>query len=205
MEAMSRLWREVQAASSRALEELEYAPGPKPTSEMCAFLILGEDQRIESHVGVDPIALVRSIWMTCIYRRCQGGSTIAMQLVRTITRRYERTIWRKITEMILAVRLTHAFDRKDIPRIYLWVAYYGWNMHGFQQAYERLDLAGGTGSKVKSANLVARLKYPQPRCINEPQLDRIERRVQHLLALYPDRMKLRTLLGVANHGSIPSP
>lgn len=132
METMSRLWREVQAASSTALEDLECAPGPKPTSEMCAFLILGEDQRIESHVGVDPIALVRSIWITCIYRRRQGGSTIAMQLVRTITQRYERTIWRKITEIILAVRLTHAFNRKDIPRIYLWVAYYGWNMHGFR-------------------------------------------------------------------------
>ena len=204
MHTLSRLWREVRVASSAALEELEFAPGPKPTSEMCKLLILGEDQRIQSHLGVDPIALVRSIWMTCVYRRRQGGSTIAMQLVRTITGTYERTIRRKITEIILAVRLTQAFDRMDISRIYLWLAYYGWNMHGFQQAYEKIEQATRTGSRIASANLVARLKYPQPRYLDGRQLGRIDQRVQHLLALDSGSMKRDTLSGVAGHGSIPN-
>ncbi len=196
------LWREVQNASSTALEELECAPGPKPTVEMCEFLILGEDQRLASHLGVDPVALVRSIWMTCVCRKRQGGSTIAMQLVRTITRRYERTIWRKITEIILAVRLTHTFDRMDIARIYLWMAYYGWNMHGFQQAYERLQLATSSSSKIDSANLVARLKYPQPRYLNEKQISRIAQRVHYLLALESGRVNRGTSLGISDHGTI---
>jgi membrane carboxypeptidase/penicillin-binding protein PbpC len=202
MKTLAKLWREVWSASSMALAELESAPGPKPTFQMCRFLILGEDQRIELHMGVDPIALMRSIWMTCVRRRRQGGSTIAMQLVRTVTRRYERTIWRKITEIILAVRLTYAFDRRDIARIYLWVAYYGWNMHGFQQAYEGISKATGVDSKIGAANLVARLKYPQPRNLDERQLGRISQRVHHLLALDSGFTKRGTFSGIANHGTI---
>lgn len=202
MQAHKKLWREVQATSSRALAELEYSSGPKPTSEMCELLILGEDQRIDSHIGVDPIALARSVWMTCVYRRCQGGSTIAMQLVRTITGRYERTIWRKITEIILAIRLTHAFDRSDIARIYLWLAYYGWNMHGFQLAYKKLAMETGAGATIDAANLVARLKYPQPRYNDQRQLGRIGQRVQHLLTLDSRRMNRPTFSCIEHHGTI---
>ncbi len=202
MKTLAKLWREVRSASSVALAELESAPGPKPTSQMCEFLILGEDQRIELHMGVDPIALMRSVWMTCVHRRRQGGSTVAMQLVRTLTQRYERTIWRKISEIILAVRLTYTFDRKDIARIYLWVAYYGWNMHGFQQAFEGISKATGNDSKIGAANLVARLKYPQPRHLDERHLGRISRRVQHLLALDSGSTKRGTFSGIANHGTI---
>lgn len=204
MKTLVGLWREVRNASSAALEELEYASGPKPTAEMCEFLMLGEDQRMASHFGVDPTALVRSIWMTCVFRKRQGGSTIAMQLVRTITRRYERTIWRKVTEIILAVRLTRTLDRMDIARVYLWLAYYGWNMHGFQQAHEKLALTPSSSSKVDSANLVARLKYPQPRHRNEDQISRIRQRVRYLLALDSDRKNRGALLGIADRGSIPN-
>lgn len=202
MKTLVKLWREVRSASSVALAELESAPGPKPTAQICEFLILGEDQRIELHMGVDPIALMRSVWMTSIRRRRQGGSTIAMQLVRTVTRRYERTIWRKITEIILAVRLTYTFDRMDIARIYLWVAYYGWNMHGFQQAFEGISKATCVDSKIGAANLVARLKYPQPRHLDKRQLDRIRQRAHHLLALYSGSTKRSTFSGIENHGTI---
>lgn len=142
--------------------------------------------------------------MTCVRRRRQGGSTVAMQLVRTVTQRYERTIWRKISEIILAVRLTYAFDRKDIARIYLWVAYYGWNMNGFQQAFDGISKATATGidSKIGAANLVARLKYPQPRHLDERQLGRISLRVHYLLALYSASKKRGTFSGIAKHGTI---
>jgi membrane carboxypeptidase/penicillin-binding protein PbpC len=202
MKQITRLWNEVLTTSSTALVELESAPGPKPTREMCTLLVLGEDRRYYFHSGVDPIALARSVWMTCVYGRRQGGSTIAMQLVRTITGRYQRTIWRKVTEIALAVRITHSFDRTDIARIYLWLAYYGWNMHGFQDACNRLSLAPLTASSIESAQLVARLKYPQPRFENGHQLHRISQRAQHLLALNARYMRSGTVLGTLNHGTI---
>src|SRR5690606_10812717 len=122
--------------------------------------------------------------------------TVAMQLVRTVTGRYERTIWRKITEIILAVRLTYTFNRNDIIRIYLWVAYYGWNMHGFQQAFEGVSKVTCANSKIGAANLVARLKYPQPRHLDERQLDRISQRVHHLLTLDSGSTKRGTFSGI---------
>lgn len=183
MTQLSKLWNEVFTGCSAALEELRSGPGPKPTHNMCAFLILGEDRRNASHFGVDLIALVRSVWMTCFRGKRQGGSTIAMQLVRTITGKYQRSAWRKITEIVLAVRLSQTFDRLDIARVYLWLAYYGWNMHGFSQACEKLNLCPETATNYDVALLVARLKYPQPRSSSSAQVARIRQRACHLLAL----------------------
>lgn len=169
---------------------------------MCTFLILGEDRRIASHTGVDTIALIRSAWLTLFLGERQGGATIAMQLVRTITGRYQRTVWRKVTEILLAIRLTQSFDRLDIARIYLWCAYYGWNMHGFEQACEKLKMCPRTASKLDSAMLVARLKYPRPRSENTAQLRRICQRARYLLALESTCMNSSPTPGISNHGSI---
>lgn len=202
MQRPSRLWQQVQTISSNALIEMDRASGPKPSQEMCALLILGEDRRIESHMGVDPVALIRSIWMTFVRGKRQGGSTIAMQLVRTITARYQRTVWRKITEILLAIRLTQSFSRFDIARIYLWLAYYGWNMHGFQQACEALSIVPSSASSIESAALVARLKYPHPRFRSKRQLVLIHRRARHLLALQSTNMGCGSVTRTIKHGTI---
>lgn len=202
MQPLSKLWDDVLRASSAALDELKCAPGPKPTRQMCDLLVLGEDRRIESHAGVDPVALIRSVWMTSIRRRRQGGSTIAMQLVRTITGRYQRTLWRKVTEIFLAIRLARSFDRIDIARIYLWLAYYGWNMHGFQQACEKLSIALPEASSLDSAMIVARLKYPHPRFGDQQQFRRINLRARHLLALESTYVNGPSTSGNLNHGTI---
>jgi len=202
MQAQSRLWHQIRTVSSNALIEMNRATGPKPSQEMCALLILGEDRRIDSHAGVDSIALIRSAWMTFIRGRRQGGSTIAMQLVRTITGRYQRTVWRKITEILLAIRLTQSFSRLDIARIYLWLAYYGWNMHGFQRACEKLSIIPSCATSLESARLVARLKYPQPRFLNEQQLVRINRRAWHLVTLQSTNMRCGSVRRIFRHGSI---
>jgi membrane peptidoglycan carboxypeptidase len=75
-----------------------YATPPKPMIEL---LLAGEDHRFPYHPGVDTVALCRALWMT-VRGSPQGGSTVAMQLVRTITGRYERTLGRKIREIMFA-------------------------------------------------------------------------------------------------------
>ena len=63
--------------------ELDSGNIPIPPDAMCRFLIAGEDHRFKFHPGVDPIAIGRSIWKNLFSGANQGGSTIAMQLVRT--------------------------------------------------------------------------------------------------------------------------
>jgi hypothetical protein len=67
--------------------EIEIAESrfPAPSKLMCDILIAGEDHRLAFHPGVDPIALCRAFWKTYFCGTTEGASTIAMQLVRTVS------------------------------------------------------------------------------------------------------------------------
>lgn len=167
----TRLRPEVDAARARlAAAEL------RPNRTMCGLLVLGEDHRIARHPGVDPLALCRALWRTYACGRREGGSTVAMQLVRVLTGRFERSWRRKANEMVLAIRLTRHVPNGELPALYLSVGYYGWRMNGFVQACRRLRIDPGCCSLRESATLVARLKYPEPRkCSTERHLQMAKR------------------------------
>lgn len=175
-------WNAIRDAVDRIDVEVGAAGRAAPTCRMSELLIAGEDRRFSRHPGVDPVALCRALWKTIRGSR-QGGSTIAMQLVRTITGRYERTLVRKIREIALAILLTRYKGRSHLPALYLWVAYYGWKMNGLKQACARLGIDPRSSSEFEAARLVARLKYPEPRLPTDNRTRQIERRARHLLAL----------------------
>jgi membrane peptidoglycan carboxypeptidase len=176
-------WARLRDAVDRIESQINRSEFPLPTLQMCELLILGEDHRFYLHPGVDPIALCRAIWKTFVCGNRQGASTIAMQLVRTITGRYERTWRRKLLEIIFAFRLTHYLDRDRLPILYLWVAYYGWRMNNFRQACSRLQIKPNLIDEMEAAKLVARLKYPEPYQHNIRRIRQIQRRGEHLIAL----------------------
>lgn len=151
------------------------------SDSLVAMLIVAEDHRYGMHPGVGPISMCRAIWRSAFCGRREGGSTIAMQLVRVITGRYERTLGRKFAEMILAVGLTQLVHSNDLPRLYLVVAYYGWRMNGLAQAAHRLSINPSNISQVDAASIVARLKYPEPHVPDERRLARIRSRTAYIL------------------------
>lgn len=177
-------WRELKAAIDRIKSEYDKHANFHPTAQMCALLILGEDHRFEYHSGVDPIALCRAAWRTYMCGCREGGSTIAMQLVRTVTGRYEKTLMRKISEIQLALCLTKYISKKELPQLYLWVAYYGWKMNNFVQACNKLNLDPGSTTLLDAAKLVARLKYPQPQIPGFERSRQIEQRCHYLVRRY---------------------
>ena len=154
----------------------------RPNENMCRLLVVGEDHRIAHHRGVDPLALCRAVWRTYALRRREGGSTVAMQLVRVLTGRFERSWQRKADEIILAILVTGHVPRDELPALYLSVGYFGWGMNGFAQACRRLSIDPEACSLLESASVVARLKYPEPRrCTRARQLQ-ITRRSEYLIA-----------------------
>ena len=175
-------WRAVRSTLAYLDTELRVAPAPKPTARMSRLLLAAEDHRFHRHPGVDPLALIRAAWRTYCRHSRQGGSTIAMQLVRTITGRRDATWKRKAVEMFLATRATSYLPRQRLPPLYLWIAYYGWNMHSFVEACEALGLDPSTSTLMQDAQLVARLKYPQPRYGTVSQQRRIRARAVHIVA-----------------------
>jgi penicillin-binding protein 1A len=177
-------WKKLKTAIDRIRSEYDKHTDFHPTAQMCTLLILGEDRRFEYHPGVDPIALCRAAWKTYVCGCREGGSTIAMQLVRTVTGRYEKTLARKILEVQLALRLSKFVPKKEIPPLYLWVAYYGWRMNNFVQACNRVGLDPESTTLLDAANLVARLKYPQPRTLGPERARQIEQRCHYLIQRY---------------------
>jgi membrane carboxypeptidase/penicillin-binding protein PbpC len=193
-------WRQLKESIDKLEVQVCSSNFPTPTPEMCTLLIAGEDRRFYYHPGVDPIALCRAVWKTVFCGSRQGASTIAMQLVRTITGRYEKTWQRKLLEIILSVGLTHYLSRDRLPILYLWIAYYGSGMNNFKQACSRLGIDPRSASALEAAKLVARLKYPEPQKCGAERARKICCRGLHLLTL-TKRMSL-DITGEPKNGTV---
>ena len=115
-----------------------------------------------------------------------------MQLVRTIRGNYQLNIFRKISEIFLALKLTKSISKKEITLLYLSVAYYGWNMHGLEQACIKLNLNIDDLSSTQAASLIARLKYPEPKKKSKYREKQIKQRTIYILSRYS---KIRKKLG----------
>lgn len=98
-------------------------------------LIAVEDKRFYQHHGVDPKAVLRAITTLFSGKRIQGGSTITQQLVKNFFLTQERTISRKLKEMVMALLLELHYEKNDILETYLNEVYFGQDknraIHGF--------------------------------------------------------------------------
>ncbi|MBS1159596.1 MAG: Monofunctional biosynthetic peptidoglycan transglycosylase [Proteobacteria bacterium] len=151
------------------------------SEELTTMLIVAEDHRFWSHAGVDLQSLARAAWKMLRGNKIEGGSTIAMQLVRVLTGRYQRTLKRKLIEIIFALGITKIIGKNDIPRIYLMIAYYGWQMNGIKQAAIRLNFDPKSITSYLAAEIVARLKYPEPQTPSIDRIKKIKTRASYIL------------------------
>lgn len=165
------------------------------SNELHKLLIAGEDHRFMQHDGVDYIALCRATWRTLFCGHREGGSTIAMQLVRVLTSKYEITMSRKILEVYLALQMTKHIPKDKIISLYLSVAYFGWNMDGIKQAIDKLDLDPNNLSLRDAAGLMARLKYPEPKKFSKRRKSLIEVRTNYILSRY-EKLNLGSSYGI---------
>ena len=105
-----------------------------PPLLVSAFLA-AEDSRFYEHPGIDIIGLLRA---ALSYARTgapeQGGSTITMQLARNIYLTPEKTIRRKLIEIMIALRLEHTLSKEEILTLYLNRVFFGHRAYGVQAA-----------------------------------------------------------------------
>ena len=109
-----------------------------PLSEISPNLIKAviaiEDRRFYDHDGFDPIRIVGSaIASARAGEAIQGGSTITQQLARQSVGR-EKTMRRKLKEMLFAAQLEHHFTKKEILELYLNKVYFGDGLYGAEAA-----------------------------------------------------------------------
>jgi len=148
-------------------------------------LISGEDHRFHYHIGFDCIAILRAVKNRIFYKKTEGASTIEQQLVRVLTNDFERTFKRKVQEILLSTTVSSVIPKSAIPKIYLNVAYYGPGMNGLNQTFSKLGIVDRAALRIEqAAEIVSRIKYPQPSSQNQNRLRQIELRKQHLIKLY---------------------
>jgi penicillin-binding protein 1A len=146
-------------------------------------LVAAEDRRFYTHGAIDPVAIIRAISRFLTQRRIEGASTIEQQFVRTVTARYEKTLRRKLREILLATLVKTVIPKEDLPGVYLSVAYFGWRMNGIKQACNRLNVSLEQMTLEQATSIVARLKYPEPRVASTTRTEQIVTRSRYILCL----------------------
>lgn len=98
-------------------------------------VIATEDRKFFTHPGVDILAIVRASYVNHKAQRIvQGGSTITQQLAKLLFLKPERTLKRKIQELILAFQLEQRLTKEQILTTYLNRAYFGSGNYGITAA-----------------------------------------------------------------------
>ncbi len=147
-----------------------------------AFVAI-EDRRFYSHHGVDPLGIMRALAADILRRGAsQGGSTITQQLAKNLFLTQERTVSRKLQEMVLALWLEHKFSKAQIIELYLNRVYFGSGAYGIEAAAQRYFAKSARHLTLAEAALLAGLVQSPSRLAPNHNPDGAERRARLVLA-----------------------
>ncbi len=117
-----------------------------------------EDRRFYSHFGVDPIGLSRAMVTNLLGGHfSQGGSTLTQQLAKNLFLKPDRTLERKVQEVLLALWLEHKHTKDQILEMYLNRVYFGSGAYGVEAASRRYFGKSARDVTLSEAALLAGL------------------------------------------------
>lgn len=97
-----------------------------------------EDRNFYHHFGANPVSIIRALIVNANEGAVrQGGSTITQQLAKNVFLSNDRTMKRKIQELMLAVWLERKFTKDEILTLYLNRVYFGAGAYGVDAASYR--------------------------------------------------------------------
>ena len=130
--------------------------------QLIEAVIATEDRRFFDHWGIDFRGLMRAIFNNVTAgQMVQGGSTISQQLAKNLYLNSNKTLKRKIQELLLSFWLEMKLDKQEILTIYLNRAYFGSGAYGIDAASR--TIFGHSARKLtltESAMLAGILKGP---------------------------------------------
>jgi 1A family penicillin-binding protein len=148
-----------------------------------------EDKDFYKHQGVSLISgILRAIKDTLLRQNLQGGSTITQQLIKSALLTPERTIRRKIREIILALWTEKIFSKNEILELYLNQVPYGGTAYGIEEAAQIYFSKHAKNLTLSEAALLAGL--PQAPSIYSPLYNpdlTLKRRNNVLKAMYQNK------------------
>ena len=116
-------------------EKRVIVPFDKISSNLKNAVLASEDARFYQHGGIDFKALARSILVDLRLQSAkQGGSTITQQLIRSVYLTNQKTLSRKVREVVLSIELERRYSKDQILNWYLNAIPFGQNAYGAQAA-----------------------------------------------------------------------
>jgi penicillin-binding protein 1A len=109
-----------------------YAQFPKV---LIQAVLAAEDADFFQHEGLDYKGMARAFFENLMRREfAQGASTITQQVVKQMLLSPEKTLRRKVQEIILARRISQKFSKEEIIELYLNQMYFGHGRYGVEEA-----------------------------------------------------------------------
>src|SRR3954468_3854550 len=162
-----------------------------PLRELPPYLPKGflaiADRRFYSHYGVDPFGIARAVAANVLHRGVsQGGSTLTQQLAKNLFLTQERTVMRKLQEVILSVWLERKYSKDELLDLYLNRVYFGSGAYGVEAAAQRYFGKSARNVTLQEAALLAGLVKSPSKLAPTRNFDGAERRSQVVLAAMSD-------------------
>jgi penicillin-binding protein 1A len=146
-----------------------------------AFIAI-EDRRFYHHHGIDPVGLARAAFTNVLRRGVsQGGSTITQQLAKNLFLTQERTLWRKMQELVFALWLERKLGKTEILELYLNRVYFGSGAYGVEAAAQRYFGKSARQVTIAEAAMLAGLVKSPSRLTPSRNPRGAERRAQSVL------------------------
>ena len=146
-----------------------------------------EDRRFYSHFGIDPLGLARAFFNNLTGQPIQGGSTLTQQLAKNLFLSPERTIERKVQEVLLAFWLEQHYTKDQILAMYLNRVFFGSNAYGVEAASRRYFNKSARDANLGEAALLAGLLKAPSRLSPARDPAAAEARAQVVLSVMRDQ------------------
>ena len=96
--------------------------------------LAAEDSEFYSHRGFSIRGIIRSSFKNITEDKLSGGSTITQQLVKNALLSPEKTVARKLRELVLAMQVERIYEKDEIFEMYLNEVAFGGTAYGIQEA-----------------------------------------------------------------------
>ncbi len=116
-----------------------------------------EDKDFYRHSGFSITGTLRAFWRNSTGKQVEGGSTITQQLVKTALLSPERTLQRKVRELVLSIAVELLYSKDQILEMYLNRVSYGGESYGVEEASQSYFNKGAKDLSLSEAALLAGL------------------------------------------------
>jgi len=138
-----KLVSKVYSADGKVIKEFfeerrSYVPLERIPQHLKEALLATEDRNFYHHWGFTPVRFTQAMFIDVIHlEKRQGASTITQQLARVLYFSTEKTVTRKIRELLTAIQIERTYTKNEILEMYLNQVYLGHGTHGVQMAAQK--------------------------------------------------------------------